>query len=136
MIRITLRKENMEQSNFKKPFEFQNFSEIFYCSMNRLRNTNLSVFMQCLYRKTILRNKNMGKSLLKKHSKFRTFDEIFYCGMIRLKNTDLDVFIPCQYTRTILRKRNMGQSNIQNFNIQESFLGWHRQMGAQVIGSI
>ena len=33
----------MGQRNFKKPFEFHNFSEIFYCGMTRLRNTNLNV---------------------------------------------------------------------------------------------
>ena len=33
----------MEQLNFKKPFEFHSFSEIFYCGMTRLRNTNLYV---------------------------------------------------------------------------------------------
>ena len=33
----------MAQRNFKKPFEFHNFSEIFYCDMTRLRNTKLSV---------------------------------------------------------------------------------------------
>ena len=37
----------MGQLNFKKLFEFHCFSEIFYCSMKRLRNTNLGVFMQC-----------------------------------------------------------------------------------------
>ena len=49
----------------------QNFDEIFYCGMTRLRNTNLDVFMQCQYTRTILTNKNMGQSLFKKHSKFR-----------------------------------------------------------------
>ena len=83
----------MGQSNFKKPFEFHNFSEISYCGMTRLRNTNLGVFMQCQYTRTILRNKNMGQSLFKKHSKFLNFNDIFYCGMTRLKNTNLDIFI-------------------------------------------
>ena len=69
LIRITLRKENMGQRNFKKPFEFHSFSEIFYCGMTRLRNTNLGVFIQCEYTRTILRDKNMGQSLFKKHSK-------------------------------------------------------------------
>ena len=78
--------------------------------MTRLRNTNLSVFMQCQYTRTILRNKIVGESLFKKHSKFQNFDEIFYCGMTRLRNTNLDVFIQCQYTRTILRNNNMRQS--------------------------
>ena len=67
----------MGQRNFKKPIEFHNFSEIFYCGMNRLRNTNLGVFIQCQYTRTILRNKNMGQSLFKKHSKFQNFDDMF-----------------------------------------------------------
>ena len=64
----------MGQRNFKKHFKFYNFSEIFYCGMTRLRNMNLSVFMQCQYTRTISRNKNMGQSLLRKHSKFQNFD--------------------------------------------------------------
>ena len=71
----------MGQRNFKKPFEFHNFSEIRYCGMNRLRSMNLSVFIQYHYTRTILRTKNMGQILFKKHSKFQNFDEIFYCGM-------------------------------------------------------
>ena len=66
----------MGQRNFKKPFEFHNFSEIFYCGMTRLRNTNLDVFIQYQYTRTILRNKNIGQSLFKKHLKFQKFDEI------------------------------------------------------------
>ena len=64
----------MGQRNFKKPFEFHNFSEIFYCGMTRLKNMNIDVFMQCQYTISILRNKNMGQSLFKKHSKFLNFD--------------------------------------------------------------
>ena len=37
----------MGQRNFKKRFEFHNFSEILYCGMARLRNMNLGVFIQC-----------------------------------------------------------------------------------------
>ena len=79
--------------NFKKPFKFRNFNEIFYCGLTRLRNTNLNVFMQCQYTRTILRRKNMGQNLFKKHSKFQNFDEIFCCGMTKLRNTNLDVFM-------------------------------------------
>ena len=75
----------MGQLNFKKPFEFHNFSEIFYCGMTRFRNTNLGVFTQFQYTRTILRNKNMGQSLCKKHSKFQNFDEIFYCDNVSTK---------------------------------------------------
>ena len=87
--------------HFKKLMKFQKFIEIFYSRMTRLRNTNLGIFIQYQYTRTILRKKNMGQSLFKKHSKFRNYDEIFYCGMTRIKNTNLDVFIQCQYTRTI-----------------------------------
>ena len=45
----------MGQPNFKKPFEVHSFSERFYCGMSRLRNTYLSVFIQCQYTRTILR---------------------------------------------------------------------------------
>ena len=82
----------MGQRNFKKHFKFQNFSEIFYCSMARLRNTNLSVFMKYQYTRTILKNKNMGHSLFKKHSKFPKFDEILYCGITRFRKIKLVVF--------------------------------------------
>ena len=78
----------MGQRNFKKP-EFQNFSEIFYCGMTRLKNKNLSVFVQCQYTRTILRNKNMGQSLFKKYSKFQKFDEILYCGITRFRSVKL-----------------------------------------------
>ena len=98
----------MRQRNFKKPFEFHNFSEIFYCDMIRLSNTNVNVFMQYQYIRNILKNKNMGQSLFKKHSTSQNFDEIFYCGMARLRNTYLDFFIQCQHTRINLRKKNMG----------------------------
>ena len=64
----------MRQRSFKKNFKFQNFSEIFYCAMAILRNTTLSVFVQCQYTRIILKNKNMGQSLFKKHSKFQNSD--------------------------------------------------------------
>ena len=53
----------MGQSNFKKPFEFNSFSEIFFGDMKRVRNTNLNVFTQWQHIKTILRNKNIGQSV-------------------------------------------------------------------------
>ena len=80
--------------------------ETYEICMARLRKTNLHVFIQRQYTRTILRNKNMGQSQFKKHSKFQNFDEIFYCDMTRLKNTNFDVFMQCQYTRTILRNKN------------------------------
>ena len=69
----------MGQSLLKKHSKFQNFDETFYCGMTRLRNTNLDVFIQCQYTRTILKKKNMGHSLLKKHSKFLIFRKDFYC---------------------------------------------------------
>ena len=76
--------ENMGQRDFKKPFEFQNFRKVFHCGTTRLSNTNLSVTIQCQYKRTIFRNKNIRQGLFKKHSKFQNFVEIFYCGMTRL----------------------------------------------------
>ena len=73
----------MGQCNFKKPFEFHNFSEIFYSSVARLKKMNLRLFMQCQI--TILRNKNRGQSLFKKHSTFQSLDEIFYFDKTRLR---------------------------------------------------
>ena len=53
----------MGQLNFKKLFEFHCFSEIFYCSMKRLRNTNLGVFMQC-NKKKLESNHHLNKQKL------------------------------------------------------------------------
>ena len=47
----------MGQHNFKVNFEFHRFSEIFYCGMASLRNTNLDVFTQYQHTRTILRNR-------------------------------------------------------------------------------
>ena len=73
----------MGQSLFKKHSKFQNFDEVFYCGMTRLRNTSLNVFIQCQYTRTISRKKNMGQSLFKKHSKFLIFNKVFYCDMAK-----------------------------------------------------
>ena len=91
--KTTLRKQNVRQRNFQKHFKFHKFSEIFYCSMTRLRNTRFSIFMQFQYTRTILRKKSMGQSQLKKHSKFQIVDAVFYCGITRLKDTNFDFFI-------------------------------------------
>ena len=82
---------------FKKLMKFRRFIEILHCCMTSLRNTNLGVFIQCQYIRTILRNKNIGHSLFKKHPKFQYFDEIFYCGMTKLRNTSLCIFVQCQH---------------------------------------
>ena len=50
----------MGQSLFKKHPKFQNFEEIFYCGMARLKNTKLGVFIQCQYTRTILRKIKYG----------------------------------------------------------------------------
>ena len=86
----------MGRRNFKKPFKFHNFSEIFYCGMTRLRNTSLGVFMQCQHTRTILRNENMGQSVVKKYSKFQKFDKI-----TRFRNVKLGVFRHYQDTKSI-----------------------------------
>ena len=92
--------------------------------MTRLRNTNLDVFIQCQYTRTILRKKNMGQSLLKKHSKSLNFDKIFYCDMTRFRNTILNYCGLCQYVKVIKPKKIVRQSifknhlKFQNLNIQ------------------
>ena len=95
----------MGQSLFKKHSKFQNFNKIFYCGVTRLRNTNLDVFIQCQYTRTVSRKKNMGWSLFKKHSKLLNFDEIFYCGMTRLRDTVLSYCGFCRYMKVIKPKR-------------------------------
>ena len=94
----------MGQSLFKKHSKFQNFNEIFYCGMTRLRNTYLDVFIQCQHIRTILRKKNMAQSHFKKQSKFQKFDEILYCGMARFRNIKLGVLRQYQNTKTILKQ--------------------------------
>ena len=64
---------------FKKHSKFQNFDEIFYCGMTRLRNTSLDVSIQYQHTRTIRKNESMGQSLFKKYSKFQKFDERLYC---------------------------------------------------------
>ena len=105
MIRATLRKESMEQRDFKKHFKFHNFSEIFYCEFQ--------CFIQCQYTRTILRNKNMGQSLFKFDE---IFDEIWYCGMARFRNVELGVFRRYQNTEIILKKKNMGQNRFKKLS--------------------
>ena len=95
---------------FKKLMKFRKFIEIFHCCMTRLRNTNLGVFIQCQYTRTILRNKNMGQSLFKKHSKFQNFDEIFYCGMTRHRNSILNYCDLCRYVKAIKPRKLLDRS--------------------------
>ena len=133
----------MGQSLFQKHSKFQNLDEIFYCDMTRLRNTNLGVFIQCRYTRTILRNKNMGQSLIKKHSKFLNLDEIFYCGMTRLRGTILNICGLCRYVKSIKPKKVVRQSLFRNhlklsFKISifnNVFLLQHGKTRLQIIGS-
>ena len=117
-------KGNMGQCNFKKHFEFNSFREIFYCSSIRLRNTNLGVFIQCQYTRTISRKKNIGRRLFKKHSKFLNFNEIFYSCITRLRNMILNYCGLRCYLKVINRKRVVRQRLFKNhlkfwnFNIQ------------------
>ena len=102
----------MGQNLFMKNPKFQNFNDIFYCGMTRLRNTNFDVFIQCQYTRTILRNKNMGLSLFKKHSKFRKFDKSLYCGVARFKNVKLGVFRQYQNTENYFKKEKYGTESL------------------------
>ena len=123
----------MGQSLFKKHPKFQNFDEIFYCGMRSLRNTNLDVFIQYQYARTILRHKNMGQSLFIKHSKFQKFDKTLYCGMNRFRNVKLGVFRQYQNTKTVLKNENMGQncfkklSKFQKFQLSNFTLTWSNE---------
>ena len=107
----------MGQSLFKKHSKFQNFDEIFYCGMTRLRNTNLDVFIQCQYTRTIIRNKNIGQSLFKKQSKFQKFDEILYCRMTRFSNVKLGVFRQYQNKNYFKKQKHGTASFYKNFQI-------------------
>ena len=120
----------MRQLNFKTLLEFRSFSEIFYCSMTRPRDTNLNVFIQCKYTRTISRKINMGQSLFKKYSEFQNFNERIYCGMARPRDMTLNVFIQCQYLRNVLRKKNMGKSLFKKYSIFKilmKYFLWHNQ---------
>ena len=103
----------------------QNFkTEILCCGMTRLRNTNLDVFIQCQYTRTILRKENMGQSLIKKRPKFLNLNEVFYCCMTRLRNMILNYSALWRYVKTVKPKKVVRQNifknhlKFQNFNIQ------------------
>ena len=98
----------MAQHNFRKPFDFHNFSEIFYCGMTRLRNMNLSVIIQCHYVRNILRNKNMGQSLFRKHLKFQNFDEIFY----QTQKDEFGCFCTTSVHKNFLKKQKYGTESV------------------------
>ena len=56
----------MGKRNFKKTFEFHNLSEIFYCGMTRLRNTNLGDLYNVNTQEPFYKIESMGQSLFKK----------------------------------------------------------------------
>ena len=82
-------KENMGKYNFKKHFKFFNFSEIFHCGITRLRNMNLSVFMES-----------------EKYSKVQKLYKVLHFGMTRSRNIKLGVFR--QYQNKIYFKEKYG----------------------------
>ena len=88
----------MGQRNFKKPFEFHSFSEIF-------RNINLGVFTKSQYTRNILRNKNMGQRL--------------YCGMTRLRST---TFNYCGLCKEIKPNRVQESFKTSKFQYSIKFL--------------
>ena len=108
----------MRQCNFKKPLEFNSFSQIFYCGMTRLRKTNLDVFVQCQHTRAILRVCLIN---------IQKFNEISYCGMTRFRNVKLGVFRQYQNTKTILKKKSMGQNHfkkLSKFQLSNFSLPW------------
>ena len=118
-MRTTSRKENMGQGNFKKPFEFNSFIEIFYCGMTRLRYTSLGVFIQSQYTRTILKSKNMRQILFKKHTKFQNFDEILYCGMTRFRNVKLGAFSQYHIKKLFQKRKIWDRIVLRNFQISK-----------------
>ena len=80
----------MGQSLFKKYSKLQNVSKICYCSMVWLRRTNLDVFIQWQYTRTILKTKIWGRICLIDIQNSKNF--MNYCGMTRFKNIKLSVF--------------------------------------------
>ena len=65
--RTILRKKNMGESLFKKHSQFLNFAEIFYCGMNRIRDTILNYCGLCRYVKAIKPKKVVRQNLFKNH---------------------------------------------------------------------
>ena len=116
------KKQKYGQSLFKKHSKFQNYDEIFYCGMTRLRNTNLDAYIQGQHTRPILKTKNMGQSLIKKRSKFLNFDKIFYCGMTILTNMISNYCGLCRYVKAIKPMKTLrlfkNHLTFQNFNIQ------------------
>ena len=80
--------------------------------MTGLRNTNLGVFVQCQYTRTILRNTKVGQNLFKKYSKFQNFNEIF-------RNVKLGVFRHKNYLKKYVRQKRFKKlSKFQKFQLR------------------
>ena len=74
----------MGQRPFKKYSKFENFDELFYCGMTRLRNKILNYCDLRRYVKANNPKKIAGQSLFKNYLKFQNFNfKIFYCGMTK-----------------------------------------------------
>ena len=72
--RNLFKKNNMGQSLFKKHPKFQNFNEIFYYGMTKLRNMILNDCGLCQYMKVIKPKKVVRQSLFKNRLKFENFN--------------------------------------------------------------
>ena len=84
---------------FKKHSKFQNFDEIFYSGMTRLRNTNLDVFIQFQYTISISRKKNMRQSMLKKHSNFLIFHKVFIPNVVQIIGYFQKIYVHKNYCK-------------------------------------
>ena len=106
-----LRSVFVRHSHFKKPTKFRKFIELFHCCMTRLRNTNMGVFMQCQYTRTILRNKNMGQSQFKKHSKFQNFHKYFN-GHDQTQEHKVECFYTMSIHKNYFKKQKYGTESV------------------------
>ena len=96
--------------------------------MTRLRNMNLSVFLQCQYTRTILRNKSIGQNSFKKHSKFQW-------NILLWHDQTQEHKFWCFYTMSIhknhFKKQKYGAESVwETFKIskfQWNILLWHDQ---------
>ena len=132
MTRTTLRKENMGQRSFKKHFKFYNFSEIFYCRMKRLRNTNLSVFIQFRYTKI------WDRVCLGNNQNFKTSMKYFTVAWPD-SETPVWMFLYNVTTQELFQERKIFDRvclrNLQNFQYSIRFFTVTRPNVAQAIGS-
>ena len=132
MTRTTVRKGNMGQRSFKKHFKFYNFSEIFYCRMNRLRNTNLSVFIQFQYTKI------WGRVCLRNIQNFKISMKYFTVAWPD-SETRVWMFLYNVSTQELFQERKIWDwiclRNLQNFWCSIRFFTVTWPKVAQTIGS-